>query len=108
MADFGKTKQFVDTFWEDEIVPAITEYIRIPNVSPMFDSDWQAHGAHGPRARAREELGRSSSAGRLDASRGTPQKPHAAFASRGSRKIRRHDFDVRASRQTARDDRMAR
>ena len=44
MADFEKTKQFVDTFWEDEIVPTITEYISIPNVSPMFDRDWQAHG----------------------------------------------------------------
>jgi len=30
--------------WDDSIVPAITEYIRIPAKSPHFDRDWQAHG----------------------------------------------------------------
>ena len=44
MADAESIKGFVDGFWEKEIVPAITDYIRIPNVSPMFDADWQAHG----------------------------------------------------------------
>lgn len=32
------------TVWRDEIVPALHEYIRIPNVSAAFDPDWQAHG----------------------------------------------------------------
>ena len=31
-------------FWDAEIVPALTEYIRIPAKSPHFDRDWQAHG----------------------------------------------------------------
>src|ERR1051325_11462426 len=31
-------------FWDREIVPAITEYIRIPAKSPHFDRDWQKHG----------------------------------------------------------------
>ena len=31
-------------FWDDSIVPAITEYIRIPAKSPHFDRDWQKHG----------------------------------------------------------------
>lgn len=39
-----KLKSFVDRCWEDEIVPALTEYIRIPNKSPAFDPDWAAHG----------------------------------------------------------------
>jgi hypothetical protein len=30
--------------WDDSIVPAITEYIRIPAKSPHFDRDWQKHG----------------------------------------------------------------
>ena len=37
-------QQFVDAKWDDEIVPQLVEYIRIPNKSPMFDSDWAAHG----------------------------------------------------------------
>ena len=33
-----------DRVWEDEIVPRLTEYIRIPNKSPYFDPDWKANG----------------------------------------------------------------
>ena len=35
---------FIDTFWEEEILPTLTDYIRIPNKSPAFDPDWEAHG----------------------------------------------------------------
>ncbi|MDJ0975135.1 MAG: M20 family metallopeptidase [Planctomycetota bacterium] len=35
---------FVERVWEDEIVPELIEYIRIPNKSPMFDPDWAEHG----------------------------------------------------------------
>jgi len=31
-------------FWDDAIVPALVEYIRIPAKSPHFDRDWQSHG----------------------------------------------------------------
>ncbi len=34
---------FVDEKWNDEIVPQLVEYIRIPNKSPHFDPDWEAH-----------------------------------------------------------------
>ncbi len=30
--------------WDEQIVPAMTDYIAIPAKSPMFDADWQAHG----------------------------------------------------------------
>jgi acetylornithine deacetylase/succinyl-diaminopimelate desuccinylase-like protein len=30
--------------WEKEIVPALEEYIRIPNKSQAFDAEWRAHG----------------------------------------------------------------
>lgn len=35
---------FVAAKWDDEIVPQLVEYIRIPNKSPMFDADWVEHG----------------------------------------------------------------
>lgn len=35
---------FIATTWDDEIVPALSQYIRIPNKSPLFDPEWEAHG----------------------------------------------------------------
>jgi acetylornithine deacetylase/succinyl-diaminopimelate desuccinylase-like protein len=35
---------FMDALWDKDIVPTLTDYIRIPNKSPMFDPDWEAHG----------------------------------------------------------------
>ena len=35
---------YSDRRWDEAIVPALTEYIRIPAKSPMFDPEWQAHG----------------------------------------------------------------
>ena len=34
----------MNTQWDDEIVPQLVDYIRIPNKSPSFDPDWEAHG----------------------------------------------------------------
>ncbi len=45
---------FVGEIWESQIVPEISEYIRIPNKSPMFDADWAEHG-HMERAVAHIE-----------------------------------------------------
>ena len=42
--DTNRLKQFVETFWEDSILPSITEYIRIPNKSPAYDPHWAEHG----------------------------------------------------------------
>lgn len=39
-----KNKQFVDHLWENSIIPALKEYIKIPNKSPLFDPEWQQHG----------------------------------------------------------------
>ena len=36
--------EFAARTWDDEIVPALTDYIAIPAKSPMFDADWQTHG----------------------------------------------------------------
>jgi len=34
----------IGSLWDDEIIGQLSEYIRIPNKSPMFDPDWVAHG----------------------------------------------------------------
>jgi acetylornithine deacetylase/succinyl-diaminopimelate desuccinylase-like protein len=36
--------EFAARVWDDEIVPAITNYIAIPAKSPMFDADWASNG----------------------------------------------------------------
>ena len=30
--------------WDDSILPHLTDYIRIPNKSPLFDASWEANG----------------------------------------------------------------
>lgn len=42
--DHALAERFISGKWDDEIVPRLIEYIRIPNKSPMFDADWVAHG----------------------------------------------------------------
>jgi acetylornithine deacetylase/succinyl-diaminopimelate desuccinylase-like protein len=42
--DFVKTSTFMARIWDEEIIPALTGYIRIPNKSPAFDADWTKHG----------------------------------------------------------------
>jgi acetylornithine deacetylase/succinyl-diaminopimelate desuccinylase-like protein len=42
--DSDRTRAFVQRAWDQEIVPALTEYIRIPAKSPMFDAKWAEHG----------------------------------------------------------------
>ena len=42
--DFAKATSFLNGIWDAEIIPALTDYIRIPNKSPAFDPDWEQHG----------------------------------------------------------------
>ena len=44
MTDFAPLEHRIATQWDDEIVPALTDYIRVPAKSPHFDGDWEAHG----------------------------------------------------------------
>ncbi|HVA55553.1 MAG TPA: M20 family metallopeptidase [Gammaproteobacteria bacterium] len=39
-----KIARFVDQSWDDSILPALQDYIRIPNKSVIFDRQWQQHG----------------------------------------------------------------
>ena len=42
--NFDRVTAFMEKIWEDEIIPVLTDYIRIPNKSPAFDADWEKHG----------------------------------------------------------------
>jgi acetylornithine deacetylase/succinyl-diaminopimelate desuccinylase-like protein len=37
-------RAFISEIWDREIIPQLTDYIRIPNKSPAFDPEWQSHG----------------------------------------------------------------
>jgi hypothetical protein len=36
--------RYIDAAWDQSIVPALSEYIRIPNKSVHFDPQWEQHG----------------------------------------------------------------
>jgi acetylornithine deacetylase/succinyl-diaminopimelate desuccinylase-like protein len=40
----ASTAGFIERLWNDDIVPALRDYIEIPNQSPQFDADWELHG----------------------------------------------------------------
>ena len=42
--NFPAATAFLNRIWDEEIVPVLTDYIRIPNKSPAFDPDWETHG----------------------------------------------------------------
>ncbi len=42
--DQARAEALIERAWEQDILPTITEYIRIPNKSPHFDKDWQKSG----------------------------------------------------------------
>jgi acetylornithine deacetylase/succinyl-diaminopimelate desuccinylase-like protein len=42
--DATTLQSHADAKWDDEIVPQITEYIRVPAKSPHFDPQWEASG----------------------------------------------------------------
>jgi acetylornithine deacetylase/succinyl-diaminopimelate desuccinylase-like protein len=61
--DRHRIQTFIAGLWDDEIVPQLTEYIRIPNKSPLFDPQWQQHGYMDDAVRLMETWAR----GKLDA-----------------------------------------
>ena len=42
--DAEQLAAFAARTWDEEIVPALTDYIAVPAKSPMFDADWEQHG----------------------------------------------------------------
>ena len=39
-----KLVQFINDFWDKEAIPALQDFIKIPNKSPEFDSNWETNG----------------------------------------------------------------
>ncbi len=37
-------RTLIDRTWDEEIVPLLADYVRIPAKSPDFDPDWASHG----------------------------------------------------------------
>jgi acetylornithine deacetylase/succinyl-diaminopimelate desuccinylase-like protein len=42
--DAGALMAFCDRKWDDDILPALHDYIRVPAKSPAFDAQWAEHG----------------------------------------------------------------
>jgi acetylornithine deacetylase/succinyl-diaminopimelate desuccinylase-like protein len=42
--DHSTAARLIDHEWRTSIQPSLEAYIRIPNKSPLFDPDWEAHG----------------------------------------------------------------
>lgn len=42
--DQTRVQKLVDQKWDEDIVPTLCDYIRIPNKSPVFDPEWAEHG----------------------------------------------------------------
>jgi acetylornithine deacetylase/succinyl-diaminopimelate desuccinylase-like protein len=36
--------ELIESVWRDEVLPTLLEYVAIPDVSPSFDPEWEAHG----------------------------------------------------------------
>lgn len=42
--DLDQLTRFIDQTWDQSILERLSAYIRIPNKSPAFDPQWEAHG----------------------------------------------------------------
>lgn len=44
MFNSQKLREFIEKQWQENIIPSLCAYIKIPNKSPHFDAKWQEHG----------------------------------------------------------------
>ena len=42
--DHASLRQFVARRYDEDLIPRLVEYVRVPAKSPAFDGDWSAHG----------------------------------------------------------------
>ena len=42
--DNRRIADFMNRIWDEDIIPVLTDYIRIPCKSPSFDKDWDKNG----------------------------------------------------------------
>ena len=105
--------RFAERVWDDEIVPALTDYIAVPAKSPMFDAEWQRARLHRPRRARCRGVGRAPARRRAEARGDPPRGPHAGDLLRRAghppgrqRRRRRDDLPLRPPRQAARVQRL--
>jgi acetylornithine deacetylase/succinyl-diaminopimelate desuccinylase-like protein len=55
--DLSELKAFTDRKWDEEIVPRLVDYVRVPAKSPAFDANWRAHGHLDAVVRAARDWG---------------------------------------------------
>lgn len=44
MMDLQRVQDAIHKQWDESILERLTEYVRIPNKSPVFDPEWEKHG----------------------------------------------------------------
>ena len=106
--DNKQTENFVNGLWDDEIIPQLEDYIRIPNKSPHFDPDWSKHGHMEKAAQQLESLVQDSADQRHDRGNRAYRRTHTGLVLRHSRRLRRRRIALRSLRQTARVQRLGR
>ena len=83
--DTARLSRFVSGLWDKEIVPQLVDYIRIPNKSPMFDTEWVAHGTwSGGEADGNLGALQAAAAAGRHAGGGAAGRAHAADLHRGA------------------------
>ena len=102
----------IDRTWDDDIVPQITEYIRVPAKSPALRPRLGAQRPHRRGGAPGRGLGPAATGQGARGRDGPPRRPHAGAVLRSARESRcrrrRDGAALRPPRQAARDARLAR
>jgi acetylornithine deacetylase/succinyl-diaminopimelate desuccinylase-like protein len=59
--DSKALQAYVDRRYDEELIPRLVDYVRVPAKSPAFDGDWSAHGHLAAVIKAAEEWSRAQS-----------------------------------------------
>jgi acetylornithine deacetylase/succinyl-diaminopimelate desuccinylase-like protein len=54
-------QRFIDRKYDDDLIPRLVEYVRVPAKSPAFDASWAAHGHLAAVVQSAAEWGRAQS-----------------------------------------------
>jgi acetylornithine deacetylase/succinyl-diaminopimelate desuccinylase-like protein len=57
--NLSEIRQIVDAKWDQDLLPRLVEYVKLPAKSPAFDASWAAHGHLAAAIRAAEEWARA-------------------------------------------------
>ena len=106
--DNARTQQLVEETWDRSILPTLSEYITIPNKSPAYDADWEAHGYVDKALALIEGWCRTKGPRRRDRRASPPRAARPCCSSRCPGDSDDDRAAVRPLRQAARVHRLAR